>query len=72
MAECIYFLYSIYPKQDDGLLTLLYLLLNNLCIDVQASVSVGGAVVSSIQEGLCVLVGIKREDTAEDVEYIGK
>ena len=27
--------------------------------------------VSSIQEGLCVLVGIKREDTAEDVEYIG-
>lgn len=37
----------------------------------RASVSVGGEMVSSIEQGLCVLVGIQREDTAEDVAYIG-
>ncbi|GJD06749.1 D-tyrosyl-tRNA(Tyr) deacylase [Galdieria sulphuraria] len=35
----------------------------------QASVS-GGGKVASIQQGLCVLLGIAAEDTEEDLEYI--
>ncbi|XP_033211581.1 D-aminoacyl-tRNA deacylase 1 [Belonocnema kinseyi] len=38
----------------------------------KASVSVDGEVISSIGKGLCVLVGIKREDTLHDMEYIVK
>ncbi|XP_020292391.1 D-tyrosyl-tRNA(Tyr) deacylase 1 [Pseudomyrmex gracilis] len=36
----------------------------------KASVSVDGQVISSIGNGLCVLIGIKRDDGAVDVEYI--
>ncbi|XP_011863689.1 PREDICTED: D-tyrosyl-tRNA(Tyr) deacylase 1-like isoform X4 [Vollenhovia emeryi] len=36
----------------------------------KASVSVDGQVVSSIGNGLCVLIGIKRDDVAADVKYI--
>ncbi|XP_063980495.1 D-aminoacyl-tRNA deacylase 1 isoform X2 [Diachasmimorpha longicaudata] len=38
----------------------------------QASVTVHGQVISSIANGLCVLVGIKTDDTLADVEYIVK
>lgn len=37
---------------------------------VKASVSVSEELVSSIQNGLCVLVGISRDDNEKDVEYI--
>ncbi|XP_063980496.1 D-aminoacyl-tRNA deacylase 1 isoform X3 [Diachasmimorpha longicaudata] len=36
----------------------------------QASVTVHGQVISSIANGLCVLVGIKTDDTLADVEYM--
>ncbi|KNE59225.1 D-tyrosyl-tRNA(Tyr) deacylase [Allomyces macrogynus ATCC 38327] len=36
----------------------------------QASVAVDGAVISSVGKGLCVLVGITRDDTPDDMEYI--
>ncbi|KAF8384277.1 pqn-68, partial [Pristionchus pacificus] len=36
----------------------------------KASVTVGGDIVGSINRGLCVLVGINRDDGQEDVEYI--
>ncbi|XP_011687212.1 PREDICTED: D-tyrosyl-tRNA(Tyr) deacylase 1 isoform X4 [Wasmannia auropunctata] len=36
----------------------------------KASVSVDGEVISSIGNGLCVLVGIKRDDGAADMKYI--
>ncbi|XP_011863691.1 PREDICTED: D-tyrosyl-tRNA(Tyr) deacylase-like isoform X6 [Vollenhovia emeryi] len=36
----------------------------------KASVSVDGQVVSSIGNGLCVLIGIKRDDVAADVKYM--
>ncbi|KAK2583923.1 hypothetical protein KPH14_001187 [Odynerus spinipes] len=35
-----------------------------------ASVTVDGKVVSSIGNGLCVLIGIKRDDAKADIEYI--
>ena len=35
-----------------------------------ASVTVSNEVISSIQNGLCVLVGISRDDTDKDIEYI--
>ncbi|KAH7697480.1 D-tyrosyl-tRNA(Tyr) deacylase [Aphelenchoides avenae] len=35
-----------------------------------ANVTVGQELVSSIGRGVCVLVGISRDDNAEDVEYI--
>lgn len=35
-----------------------------------ASVSVDGSVISSIGRGLCVLVGISRNDTAKEMEYM--
>ncbi|KAJ2782133.1 D-tyrosyl-tRNA(Tyr) deacylase [Coemansia javaensis] len=38
----------------------------------QASVTVGGRVVGEIGPGVCVLVGISSEDTAEDMEYIAR
>ncbi|KAJ3238893.1 D-tyrosyl-tRNA(Tyr) deacylase [Chytriomyces hyalinus] len=38
----------------------------------QASVTVDGAVVSQIQQGLCVLIGITHGDTEADAEYIAK
>jgi D-aminoacyl-tRNA deacylase len=34
-----------------------------------ASVSVADEIVGQIQRGLCVLVGISRDDTAEDLDY---
>ncbi|XP_057304045.1 D-aminoacyl-tRNA deacylase 1-like [Hydractinia symbiolongicarpus] len=37
-----------------------------------ASVSVNNEIVSSIGRGLCVLVGISRDDTQKDVEYIAR
>lgn len=37
-----------------------------------ASVIVDGKIVSSIGNGLCVLIGIKRGDTKTDIEYIVK
>ncbi|XP_064603606.1 D-aminoacyl-tRNA deacylase 1-like [Liolophura sinensis] len=37
---------------------------------MQASVTVGDEVVSSIGRGLCVLVGISRNDTVKEMEYI--
>ncbi|CAK9818697.1 D-aminoacyl-tRNA deacylase 1 [Anthophora plagiata] len=36
----------------------------------KASVSVDGEVISSIGNGLCVLIGIKRDDSKEDIKYI--
>ncbi|XP_011687213.1 PREDICTED: D-tyrosyl-tRNA(Tyr) deacylase isoform X5 [Wasmannia auropunctata] len=36
----------------------------------KASVSVDGEVISSIGNGLCVLVGIKRDDGAADMKYM--
>ncbi|MDD7363346.1 MAG: D-aminoacyl-tRNA deacylase [Peptoniphilus sp.] len=38
----------------------------------RASVSVDGECISSIDEGLMVLVGISTEDTEKDIAYIGK
>lgn len=37
---------------------------------MKASVSVSDEIVSSIQNGLCVLVGIARDDTDKDMEFI--
>ena len=37
---------------------------------LQASVKVDGAVIGEIQEGLLVLLGLHRDDTQEDEEYI--
>ncbi|PSN36441.1 hypothetical protein C0J52_16301 [Blattella germanica] len=37
---------------------------------VKASVSVEGEVISAIGKGICVLVGISRDDTKKDMEYI--
>ncbi|XP_022249735.1 D-tyrosyl-tRNA(Tyr) deacylase 1-like [Limulus polyphemus] len=37
---------------------------------VKASVSVNNEVVSSIGRGLCVLIGISRDDTPKDMEYM--
>ncbi|XP_015584668.1 D-aminoacyl-tRNA deacylase 1 [Cephus cinctus] len=36
----------------------------------KASVSVDGKIISSIENGLCILIGIKRDDTLADMEYI--
>ena len=36
----------------------------------EASVSIGGAVHSSIGRGLMILVGICDEDTDDDIEYL--
>ena len=36
----------------------------------QASVAIGGAVVSSIGEGLMILVGIEDADTDEDIDWL--
>ncbi|KAJ3124793.1 phosphate system positive regulatory protein pho81 [Physocladia obscura] len=38
----------------------------------QASVTVNGRIISSIEQGLCVLVGIHVEDTEVDAEFIAK
>ncbi|XP_076383304.1 D-aminoacyl-tRNA deacylase isoform X1 [Megalopta genalis] len=38
----------------------------------KASVSVNGEIVNSIGNGLCILIGIKRDDTLEDIKYIVK
>ena len=38
----------------------------------RASVSVDGELVSSIGKGLCVLVGIHRDDTQEQMDYVVK
>eukprot|EP00794_Sanderia_malayensis_P017848 gene17848-19631_t len=35
-----------------------------------ANVSVDGEIISSIGKGLCILLGISRDDTAKDVEYM--
>ena len=35
-----------------------------------ASVSVDGSVVSSVGRGLCVLVGISRDDTHDNLDYL--
>ena len=35
-----------------------------------ASVSVGGEIVSSIGKGLAVLIGIHKDDTEKEMEYI--
>ncbi|XP_054262449.1 D-aminoacyl-tRNA deacylase 1-like isoform X2 [Macrosteles quadrilineatus] len=35
-----------------------------------ASVSVGEEVISSIGRGLCVLVGISKEDTEKEIDYL--
>jgi D-tyrosyl-tRNA(Tyr) deacylase len=37
-----------------------------------ASVTVSNELISSIQNGLCVLIGISRDDTEKDIEYIVK
>ncbi|XP_017787927.1 PREDICTED: D-aminoacyl-tRNA deacylase [Habropoda laboriosa] len=36
----------------------------------KASVSVDGELISSIENGLCVLIGIKRDDSKEDINYM--
>lgn len=37
-----------------------------------ASVTVSNEMISSIKSGLCVLIGISRDDTEKDIEYIVK
>ncbi|CAG8675257.1 7905_t:CDS:2, partial [Acaulospora morrowiae] len=37
-----------------------------------ASVTVNGAIVSSINQGICVLLGIANDDTQEDMDYMVK
>jgi len=37
---------------------------------ISASVSVDGSVVSSIGRGICVLIGLSRDDTDKEIEYI--
>ncbi|KAJ2493077.1 D-tyrosyl-tRNA(Tyr) deacylase [Coemansia sp. RSA 2050] len=39
---------------------------------LQASVTVGDKVVGVIGPGVCLLVGISRDDTSEDMEYMAK
>lgn len=39
---------------------------------LKASVTVSDEIVGSIQHGLCVLVGISRDDTEKDMEYIAR
>ncbi|KAJ1666831.1 D-tyrosyl-tRNA(Tyr) deacylase [Coemansia sp. RSA 1646] len=39
---------------------------------VQASVTVNSKVVGQIGKGVCVLVGINKDDTRDDMEYIAK
>ncbi|XP_047119349.1 D-aminoacyl-tRNA deacylase 1-like [Schistocerca piceifrons] len=39
---------------------------------LKASVTVDGEVISSIGKGLCVLVGISRDDTEADMEYLAR
>lgn len=39
---------------------------------LEASVSIASEVVSSVQKGMLILVGIEDRDTAEDIEYIVK
>jgi D-tyrosyl-tRNA(Tyr) deacylase len=36
----------------------------------RASVSVSGEIVGSIELGLCLLIGITHDDTADDIQYI--
>ncbi|CAG9793448.1 unnamed protein product [Diatraea saccharalis] len=37
---------------------------------MNANVAVNGEIISSIDQGLCVLIGISRNDTVKDIEYI--
>lgn len=46
----------------------LALLKNNMIYYLSSSV--GGDVISSIGRGLCVLIGIHKNDTKEDMEYM--
>jgi D-tyrosyl-tRNA(Tyr) deacylase len=39
---------------------------------LHASVTVNQEVISSIQRGYCILIGIENEDTTTDMEYIAK
>ena len=39
---------------------------------LKASVTVSDEVVGSIEKGLCVLIGISRDDTEKDMEFIAK
>ena len=39
---------------------------------LKASVTVSDEIVGSIQHGLCVLIGISRDDNDKDMEYIAK
>jgi D-tyrosyl-tRNA(Tyr) deacylase len=39
---------------------------------MKASVIVEGEVISSIGKGLCVLIGISKDDTTKDMEYIAR
>ncbi|XP_063832313.1 D-aminoacyl-tRNA deacylase [Ostrinia nubilalis] len=39
---------------------------------MKANVAVNGEVISSIEQGLCVLIGISTSDTIKDMEYIVK
>ncbi len=39
---------------------------------LSASVTVDGEVISSISRGLCVLVGIHRDDTRQQMEYVAR
>lgn len=36
----------------------------------QASVAVEGSTIASIQNGLCILLGLSKEDTEEDADYM--
>uniref|UniRef100_A0A1B6FX88 D-aminoacyl-tRNA deacylase n=1 Tax=Cuerna arida TaxID=1464854 RepID=A0A1B6FX88_9HEMI len=37
-----------------------------------ASVTVDGEIISSIGKGLCILIGISRDDTQKDIDYLVK
>uniref|UniRef100_T1ICK8 D-aminoacyl-tRNA deacylase n=2 Tax=Rhodnius prolixus TaxID=13249 RepID=T1ICK8_RHOPR len=36
---------------------------------LNANVTVDGEVISSIGKGLCILIGISRDDTEKDIDY---
>ena len=42
----------------------------NFHLSVVFNLTVGGELVSSIGKGLCVLIGISRDDTEKDMDYM--
>lgn len=47
-----------------------WLLCHPSTVRLKYNFSVDGEIISSIGNGLCVLIGIKRDDGAADIEYM--